>query len=507
MEVKSFNVGAIGDESKVWVRGEAPFQIELISRGERRLEDERVKLKTSCMELARRVSFLQNQAKELGPPPFLASASAVTVGAKEEEGALEGGGVGEGGEGGVKLEDKGGISHDESAYEPPHEPPNEPPHEPPPASSAAEVIDLSLMDDNNDHPEKKTQLEIEMDLFQAREARGGNQSSVAGPSSSSAAPSSAQSQCSICFTELSGGVEVVLFPCAHFVCNKCTTRLFEKAKLAPCPICRQITDSKELVKTKLAATDKSSSTIPLSGANLKGGRYGEVEPPEGPSLLSIPPPNFSFLTKVDALVRRISWLNIHCPDEKSLVFSQWREALSLVSKALTQQGIKHTSLSGGGGAKGGVLAKEALISFNEDEECKVMLLSLQTQAAGLTLVRASRVFLLEPATDPSIEQQAVARVHRVGQERETVITRLIIEETIEEKVLQMLERKQRLLGDPDIRADEEGGEGGRDLEGVAGTETERATSARAHLSRNEVVNEGDARGLLSSLLDNQMVEI
>lgn len=50
-------------------------------------------------------------------------------------------------------------------------------------------------------------------------------------------------------------------------------------------------------------------------------------------------------------------------------------------------------------------------------QVRVFLLSHRVGAAGLTLVRASRVFLLEPALDPSIEQQAVARVHRIGQQR------------------------------------------------------------------------------------------
>lgn len=64
----------------------------------------------------------------------------------------------------------------------------------------------------------------------------------------------------------------------------------------------------------------------------------------------------------------------------------------------------------------------------------VFLLSLRVGSSGLTLTSANRVFLLEPSLDPAIEQQAVARVHRIGQEREVIITRLLVQGTIEEQV-------------------------------------------------------------------------
>ena len=61
--------------------------------------------------------------------------------------------------------------------------------------------------------------------------------------------------------------------------------------------------------------------------------------------------------------------------------------------------------------------RKALASLREDEDVRVFLLSHRAGAAGLTLVRANHVYLLDPAMDPAIEQQAVARVHRIGQQR------------------------------------------------------------------------------------------
>jgi hypothetical protein len=83
------------------------------------------------------------------------------------------------------------------------------------------------------------------------------------------------------------------------------------------------------------------------------------------------------------------------------------------------------------------------------------------------------VFLLEPAMDPAIEQQAVARVHRIGQTRETVVTRLLVDGTVEMEVLRVLQRKQQLFvehlhhhGTHAEHAD--GGPPGSQLEGAGG---------------------------------------
>jgi SNF2 family DNA or RNA helicase len=89
--------------------------------------------------------------------------------------------------------------------------------------------------------------------------------------------------------------------------------------------------------------------------------------------------------------------------------------------------------------------RKALTTFHEDPDTTVFLLSLGTAAAGLTLTRANHVYLLEPALDPAIEQQAIARVHRYGQERPVSIVRLLVQNTVEPVVLLHSESKQKLF--------------------------------------------------------------
>lgn len=106
--------------------------------------------------------------------------------------------------------------------------------------------------------------------------------------------------------------------------------------------------------------------------------------------------------------------------------------------------------------------------------------------AGLTLVRANHVFLLEPSLDPAIEQQAIARVHRIGQERPVLVSRLLVEGTIEENVLRLQRGRQALF-------EEHPGEGG-------GGEEEDEVAAVQAVVGAEVVEQEDAERLLDAVL-------
>ncbi|KAH1416416.1 hypothetical protein KXX32_009902, partial [Aspergillus fumigatus] len=77
--------------------------------------------------------------------------------------------------------------------------------------------------------------------------------------------------------------------------------------------------------------------------------------------------------------------------------------------------------------------------------CLVLLVSLKAGNAGLNLTCASNVIIMEPSWNPYIEEQAIGRVHRIGQERHVRVYRLLVADTIEIRILELQEKKRKLI--------------------------------------------------------------
>ena len=83
-------------------------------------------------------------------------------------------------------------------------------------------------------------------------------------------------------------------------------------------------------------------------------------------------------------------------------------------------------------------------SFNSDPEVGVMLVSLKAGGTGLNLIGADTVFLLDPWWNLSAEEQAFARAHRIGQDKNVTVFRLIASSSVEERMLSLQARKKEL---------------------------------------------------------------
>ena len=76
---------------------------------------------------------------------------------------------------------------------------------------------------------------------------------------------------------------------------------------------------------------------------------------------------------------------------------------------------------------------------------KIMLISLRAGGVGLNLTSANTVFMVDPWWNEAVENQAINRAFRIGQKRKVTVYRLVIEDSIEEKILKLQEKKEQLI--------------------------------------------------------------
>ena len=124
---------------------------------------------------------------------------------------------------------------------------------------------------------------------------------------------------------------------------------------------------------------------------------------------------------------------------KALVFSQWTTMLDLLEPHLEQAGIPFIRLDGSTRDRAGVVA-----SFQAPAGPTVLLISLKAGGTGLNLTAADHVFLMDPWWNPAVEDQAADRAHRIGQERPVLVYHVVAENTVEERILELQNKKRDL---------------------------------------------------------------
>lgn len=130
--------------------------------------------------------------------------------------------------------------------------------------------------------------------------------------------------------------------------------------------------------------------------------------------------------------------------EKTIVFSQWTSLLDLVEIGMKHEGLLHQPVR----YDGGMSAKErnnSAVKFRSSNTANVILVSLKAGNAGLNLAAASRVIILDPFWNPYIEMQAVDRAYRIGQQREVQVYRILSNETVEDRIISLQERKKSMI--------------------------------------------------------------
>ena len=223
--------------------------------------------------------------------------------------------------------------------------------------------------------------------------------------------------CPVCMEDLTGH-EPVITHCGHVFDKPCITRVIETQQ--KCPMCRAPLDSEERLVSPAAGLGEE--------ADASFEDVGDVDTENSSS-------------KVAALLSILSATH-KAPNPKIVVFSQWARFLSLLEPHLREAGYTFTRIDGSMNA---AARDAALTTFDSDSNTTILLASLGVCAVGLNLVAANTVVLCDSWWAPAIEDQAVDRVHRLGQKRDCTVWRLVMEESFEERVLDIQAEKRKLM--------------------------------------------------------------
>lgn len=146
--------------------------------------------------------------------------------------------------------------------------------------------------------------------------------------------------------------------------------------------------------------------------------------------------------KFDYLLELIE--DILAENHKVLIFSQFVQVLVQIRQYFDSQAIRYSYLDGSMPAEE---RADMVQRFQNEENRQVFLLSLKAGGVALNLTAADYVVIFDPWWNPAMEAQAIDRSHRIGQTKKVMVYRLVIKNSIEEKILQLQERKKKLVDD------------------------------------------------------------
>ncbi|XP_006647325.3 DNA repair protein RAD5A isoform X2 [Oryza brachyantha] len=217
-----------------------------------------------------------------------------------------------------------------------------------------------------------------------------------------------EGECPIC---LEAFEDAVLTPCAHRLCRECLLSSWRSTTAGLCPVCRKSISKQDLIT---APTDNRFQI--------------DVEK------------NWVESSKISFLLRELEVLR--SSGAKTIVFSQWTAFLDLLQIPLSRHNFSFARLDG----TLNLQQREKVIKeFSEDKTILVLLMSLKAGGVGINLTAASNAFVMDPWWNPAVEEQAIMRIHRIGQTKSVSIKRFIVKGTVEERMEAVQARKQRMI--------------------------------------------------------------
>ena len=235
-------------------------------------------------------------------------------------------------------------------------------------------------------------------------------------------------ECVVCLDAFD---DAVLTSCAHQFCRECILGCIGAMSCTPCPVCRLPVSRQDLITLPRASRFsvdldrhwRNSSKIDALMADVHATLATPLPPP---MLLALPAAAGKAVPAV----------------AKVCIFSQWTAMLDLVERPLRADNLRFVRLDGSMSlpARGAALQR-----FASDPHTRVMLLSLKSGGVGLNLVAAQTVYLLDPWWNPAVEEQAVNRIHRIGQRYPVRVKHFMMSDSVEVRIHELQKKKAALV--------------------------------------------------------------
>ncbi|KAL5534034.1 hypothetical protein ACEPAG_494 [Sanghuangporus baumii] len=249
-------------------------------------------------------------------------------------------------------------------------------------------------------------------------------------------------ECPICMDVMQE--PVLISACAHKGCKDCFLASLasqaEKGEEGSCPICRrgplkedqllEIVKRKKARATSIGIDPEAQETVPS-------------DVPQSSPEFELRRNDFRSSTKLNALAQSLRRLRDQDPCFRAIIFSQFTSFLDLIEVVLDRENLAWYRLDGSTEIK---KRHQIIAEFNTASRApKVFMLSLKAGGVGLNLTSANHVFMMDCWWNAAIENQAIDRVHRIGQEKTVFVTHFIVSNTIEGRILTIQKRKTAII--------------------------------------------------------------
>lgn len=260
--------------------------------------------------------------------------------------------------------------------------------------------------------------------------------------------------CPVCFDVLSEDSSMVLFAeCGHLICQSCIEAFFEKNtadednsgnRIATCSECNTPVKETNLIDYIIFKKTHQENLPEQEVKRFCEQYYNTSNKKDNLAIihdLVRRDEGFTPSAKMEKAIELIKNVFLTKPGEKIIIFSQFVTLFDLMKLVLRREKIDFLRYDGSMNMD----HKNTVIKQFYQTDTKVLLLSLRSGNVGLTLTCASHVIIMDPFWNPYVEEQAMDRAHRIGQQREVNVHRILISGTVEKRIMELQDLKKELV--------------------------------------------------------------